>query len=360
VAVGAIVAVFTGFTGGGSDLGCIPVMSAKDLVSTSGWTEKGWEQVSPGHGPVDSVLASSSTASTVYVTTADRELFIGSGSPVVWRKRRALIPGRLYASVGTSADTLYAAQQALYRSQDEGRSWRRLSCGLVLNDVAISSAQPRTIYLAADPSDSDEGRVLGGLYRTTDGGRTWKRFTHFPNTNPAEPLVRAVAVSPTNPRHVVIGIEFGGALISTDGGQSWRFSPVADVEGGLRGPQVNSLAFGPRPHPELWLGSSQHGIFRADENGRLWSATGFSLGAAIVVPDQANPRIAYAMTSGGPRRTVDNGIHWQPIRGLPTDLDAGFSVSARGGTVYSWAGRQLFRSRDHGATWIRLTALPRR
>jgi photosystem II stability/assembly factor-like uncharacterized protein len=296
----------------------------------------------------------------VYVTTADRELFIGSGSPVVWRKRRALIPGRLYASFGAGADTLYAVEQALYRSNDQGRSWRRLSCGLILNEVAISPVDARTIYLAADASDSDVGRVLGGVYRTTDGGRTWKRFTRFPNTNPAEPLVRAVAVSRINPRQVVIGMEFGGVLVSTDGGVSWRFSQVEDVRGGLDGPQVNSLAFGPGPHPELWLGSSQHGIFRADENGRRWLATGLSLGAAIVVPDQADPRIAYAMTSGGPRRTIDDGIHWQPIQGLPTDAaEAGFSVSERDGTVFSWSGRQIFRSRDRGATWIRLSALPR-
>jgi hypothetical protein len=356
-AVGGCVAALSGFAGGG-DFGCIPVLSARNLVWSEGWTEKGWGDVSPGHGPVDSVVASSSTASTVYVTTADRELFIGSGSPVVWRKRRTLIPGRLYASFGTGADTLYAAEQALYRSHDQGRSWRRLSCGLILDDLAIS-VDEKTIYLGANAGASSEGRVLGGLYRTTDGGHTWKRFTHFPMANPAEPLVYAVAVSPRNPRQVVIGMEFGGALVSTDGGESWRFSPVEDVGGGgLDGPQITSLAFGPGPHPQLWLGSSQNGVFRADETGRRWTATGLSFGAARVVADHANWRIAYALTSGGPRRTVDNGIQWQPIRGLPTDEDAGFSASASDGTVFSWAGRQIFRSRDHGATWTRLSALP--
>jgi photosystem II stability/assembly factor-like uncharacterized protein len=352
VAVGGGVYAFSAFAGG-RDFGCVPLLSAKDLAE------------SPfNHGQVDSVVASSSSVWTIYVTTADRQLFVGSGSPLVWRRRQRLVAGELKMSIGARKDTLYAAHQALYRSRDQGRTWQRLSCGLVLNTVAISPAKPRTIYLAADAADVGDGpfRVTGGLYRTTDAGRTWKRFTHFPNVNPAEPIVNAVAVSPTNPREVVIGASGGGVLVSMDNGESWRFSQVEDVGVGFDGPQVASLAFAPGAHPQLWLGSAFSGVFRGDETGlrwrrTRWPGTGLESGGSRVVADRTDPQIAYALT--GMRRTTDNGTHWKRIVGLPSSTE-GISISARDGSVFAWAGRQIFRSRDHGTTWTRLTPLPPR
>jgi hypothetical protein len=340
--------------GRGSGFGCVPLLSANESA-TGGYTDSsGFHPDS--HGQIDSVLASTANPSVVYVTTADRQLFVGSGSPVVWSRRRRLVGGELKASLGKTSDTLYAAGQALYRSLDQGRTWHRLTCGLPLTGVAISRLKPSTIYLAATAADQTDGpfHVTGGLYRSTDGGRTWRRFTHFPGVNPDEPGLEAVAVSPTDPREVVVAPTQAGVLVSGNGGGSWRSAPA---EG-----QVGSLAFSPGSRPQLWLGTAFNGVFRADQTARhwrrtRWPQTGLAGGGSRVIPDQTDRRTAYALS--GVRRTIDNGAHWTKMSGLPGSID-GLDASARDGTLYAWAGRQIFRSRDHGATWRRLTPLPTR
>jgi photosystem II stability/assembly factor-like uncharacterized protein len=286
-------------------------------------------------------------------------LYVGGGHPFVWRTRKTLIPGQLVFSHHGRHDVLFAAEQALYRSDDEGRSWQRLSCGLILTGVAVSPSDPRTIYIAANPGVDYEDDSLGGLYRTTDGGHTWKRFTRFPKTNPAEPTANVVAVDPTNPRHVFIGTEFGGLLRSTDGGEHWTFERIAPVHAGLNGPQLIDLAFGPGGSRSLWGSTRFGGVFRGDRLGRSWSPRGLR-GAWVgqIVPDRRNADVVYATVFGERAvRTLDGGKHWLRMKGLPTGI-GGMTV-ATGDALYAWQGRQIFRSITQGANWVQLPLLPK-
>jgi hypothetical protein len=159
-------------------------------------------------------------------------------------------------------------------------------------------------------------------------------------------------------------MEGGGVLVSLDEGESWRFSAVATVGRAFNGPQATSLAFGPGSNPELWMGSRMSGVFRSDETGLHWRPTGWPsealrVGGVRVVTDPTNGHVAYGVSPAGLRRTTDNGAHWLRILGLPSSI-AGLSVSAHDGSVYAWAGRKIFRSSNHGATWRQLPPLPRR
>jgi photosystem II stability/assembly factor-like uncharacterized protein len=351
----ATVIAFAAFRGQG--LGCLRVQSAKELAfsdvrvqSSSGTTFE------PGR--VDSVLSPDAPRAEVFATTASRRLYVGGGHPFVWRARKTLTPGQLVFSHNSRHEVLFASQQALYRSDDQGRSWLRLSCGLILTGVAVSPRDPGTIYIAANPGVDYEHDSLGGLYRTTDGGQTWKRFTRFPKTNPAEPTVNVVAVDPTDPQHVFIGTEGGGLLRSTDGGEHWAFTRIARPGNGLNGPQLIDLAFGPGGSPALWGSSRFAGVFRGDRLGRSWSARGLK-GAWVgqIVPDRRNPNVVYAVVQGkGAVRTLDGGKHWLRMKGLPPGID-GMTI-ATGDTLYAWQGRQIFRSVTQGANWAHLPLLP--
>ena len=101
----------------------------------------------------------------------------------------------------------------------------------------------------------------------------------------------AIAIDPLDPRTVYAGLDIGGVLKSTDGGDSWH--RIASNTG-LTDPRIQTLA--------------------VDPNDR---------------------RIIYASTQGGVFRSTNRAASWQPLdRGLTADLVTAFAIS-RTGTVFA-------------------------
>jgi photosystem II stability/assembly factor-like uncharacterized protein len=112
-------------------------------------------------------------------------------------------PDRLYAIVE-------AEQGGLYRSDDAGRSWRRLSA-----DRLIQTRSWYYMKVIADPANADVVWVLNApILRSIDGGAN---FTVVPATHGDN---HALWINPASPQHIINGND-GGASISLDGGRSW-------------------------------------------------------------------------------------------------------------------------------------------
>jgi photosystem II stability/assembly factor-like uncharacterized protein len=315
----------------------------------------------PDHDRIESAVASSSAASQIYVTTGRAKMYVGTGGKhFTWRKVHSPPPGRLAASVGKH-DVLYAEWNALFRSYDGGRSWERLTCGLLIHDVAISPSDPRTIYLATgQPEAYDGDEDGGGIYVTTDGGRTWKRSTRFVKEYVDQRGVEVVAVIPDSPQQVYAGREFGGIEFSRDGARHWKFASVARPGNGTDGPQMTVLAFG--AGSTLWAGSRFRGVFAADVRGQRWRFRGFQ-GQWInqVLPSRRTRGLVYVATSRDRDpvfRSRDGGAHWDHVDGLPPVV-FGLTLQRSDDTLYAWSRTRIFRSRDDGATWTALPPLPR-
>lgn len=128
----------------------------------------------------------------------------GLGSP--GRNMRTLrieraTDGALLCLVTTlrKGDTLIREGVGLYRSDDEGRSWRELTAELDVRwttDFAIDAHDPGVIYLsvadhivATSVTGDDRPEIgaglcyeaVGGLYRTDDAGRSWRRVARMSN-----------------------------------------------------------------------------------------------------------------------------------------------------------------------------------
>ena len=134
---------------------------------------------------------------TMGFTVVGPDHFLGSGHP---------------ASVADDPPFL-----GLIESRDAGMEWRPISLrGEV--DFHVLEAQGRTVYGFGSDYESREARFL----RSDDGGRSWKRLA------PPEGLL-GLAIDPADSRHVVALGERRG-YVSRDGGSRWR--PLA-VPGGL-------------------------------------------------------------------------------------------------------------------------------
>ena len=132
---------------------------------------------------------------------------------------------RSLATAAKEGLVLLGTQRAgVWRSDDGGAMWSRSGLdGLIIKALAISPADPRTVYAGTKPPR---------VFKSRDGGLTWsemegmraarKWWWRQPAERPTTPYVSALAASPTDPDVVVAGIEAGAVLRTEDGGITWK------------------------------------------------------------------------------------------------------------------------------------------
>ena len=135
-------------------------------------------------------------------------------------------PGVFSLAVSAVDGAVYAGTEPsrLFRSDDGGESWRELDGLLELPSRPSWSFPPRpwtshVRWIAPSPHDADLlllGIELGGLMRSTDGGATWQ--DHRPG---AQRDVHSLAWHPRVPGHAYEA-GGGGAAFSTNGGETWE------------------------------------------------------------------------------------------------------------------------------------------
>ena len=290
------------------------------------------------------------------------ELLRGVGARCVAMDPRD--PDRVY--VGTFDDGLVA-------SADGGATWRGPEAGpedrRVLS-VAVSDSHRRdgvgVAYAGTEPSN---------LYRSEDGGRTWLRLPALREL-PSEPHwsfpprpwthhVRTIALHPSDPGWIAVGIELGGVMRSLDAGTSWLD----------HNPQAHSDAHELLTHPkapERVYEAAGQGIARSEDRGASWTRLEQGLDrryawAQAVDPDDPNlwyvavsrsPFAAHGSGDGAARLLRSRGDGWTGVdtwgqapalRRMPyalTTMDGwprSVLVGLRGGA--------LLLSQDAGESW---------
>jgi hypothetical protein len=241
---------------------------------------------------------------------------------------------------------------ALFRSDDGGTTWEQRDTSQLMVWRPFYFAR-----LVVDPTNPD--RIFKPDLRLSvseDGGRS------FGNANGgSHGDWHDLWIEPTNPKHV-IGGDDGGLWLSYDGGNRWwkgmnlpisQFYHVSvdnkdpyQVYGGL---QDNSA----------WVGDSSYpnGVSNARwEN--LYGGDGF-----WTIPDPTDPDSVYAESQGGNigrvnRKTMVSRTI-QPTAGYHEKLRFNWNTPiyaspTQKGTIYIGA-QFLFRSRDRGDTWDRVS-----
>jgi photosystem II stability/assembly factor-like uncharacterized protein len=144
----------------------------------------------------------------------------------------------------------HTGERGLYKTTDGGRSWVRLTNGLPddgrtgATDLAMDPRDPDVLYLAMwerirMPYKFLSGGPNGGLFKSEDGGESWTRLTEGLPSGDIGKI--GVAVSRSNPDVVMAIVEHGfqpgqrdeayadmtqlgtGIYRSEDGGRSWSY-----------------------------------------------------------------------------------------------------------------------------------------
>jgi hypothetical protein len=142
----------------------------------------------------------------------------------------------------------------LYRSDDEGASWKDIARGVPSDfgfGMAIHPKDPDTVYIVPLESDgfrcTPEGKLR--VYRTRNAGRSWEPLTRgLPQENAFETVLRdGLCTDSLDPAGVYFGTRSGKVYGSRDHGQSWSLlmdglPPVTCVKAAVVGPAPKARA----------------------------------------------------------------------------------------------------------------------
>ena len=270
-----------------------------------------------------------------------------------------------------SADgTLFVSSDGdgIYKSVNEGRSWRKVNEGL--GDSNISK-------LKISPNYKNDKTLIavnkqGALFLSRDGADTWKSVF-----NDKEKISALAYFTYRGQLRVLAGDTEGNIYLSEDAGSKWRLID----ESGLAG-AITAIAVSPNITVDgtLFVGTKESSIFKSIDAGNTFkiSSQGLSASGPVieigVSPDYVNDRKVVVSTwFAAGLMSVDGGQSWSKHdQGLTTDSQADkkkylsshfrdvyFSNEfSKDKVVFVGGYDGLFKSYDGGLSWQQLETMP--
>ena len=335
-----------------------------DIVFTAAWQVRNYPWLSyfqPNAGPGSGLYRSADAGRTWTRIT-------GKGWPTATLGRIGLATaagGRVYAVINAtphSGNIAHAAsedQGGLYRSDDSGASWQRVSSEHWLENDYFAR-------ITADPAIHDRIYATGqSVRRSDDGGAHWTEVKGSPGGDD----YHFVWVNPKHTDHMIVASDQGTA-VSVNGGTSW-----SDWYNQPTGEFYHLAADNRFPY---WIYSGQQ------DNGTVGAASRSDYGALSFrdwhpvggderdydIPDAQDPDIIYGSGLGGhlsrwDARTgeVQNISPW-PVSSYgqrPGDFNYRYTwitpiAMSQNSPFPLYQGAQvLFRTVDKGRTWTKIS-----
>ena len=216
-------------------------------------------------------------------------------------------------------------ERGVFRTRDGGKTWEKV---LYLDDrtgaieIVFDPKNPHVLFAAMwegwrTPWTLNSGGAKDGLYRSSDEGTTWKRIEG--NGMPEGPLGRiAVSVSAADPNVVYALIEAkkGGLYRSDDGGEHWTFIN-ADHRFRQRAWYFTHVWADPKSVGTVYIANT--GLYHSSDGGKTFERLQAPHGDhhALWI-DPNNPLRMINGNDGGATVSVDGGKNWTTQNNQPT------------------------------------------
>jgi len=235
------------------------------------------------------------------VAEAPRRLFVATAEGVAilrrndrsWAVESTGLSGKHISSLLFDASTgaLFAGVHGggLYRSDDEGHTWRERMNGITSDHVyslmSIREDGHTVLYAGTEPAR---------LFRSDDQGDTWRELPSLrdvPETDkwmfPAPPHaahMKSLAIDPRSPSTLYAGIEQGALLLSTDAGATWT-----ELDGYARPDDevykdIHLVMLRPSNPDEIFMTAGM-GLYHSADRGQSWEHLS-TRRARVGYPDQ--------------------------------------------------------------------------
>jgi photosystem II stability/assembly factor-like uncharacterized protein len=266
-------------------------------------------------------------------------------------------PKRIYATVASTEEGGYGTDASLgvYRSDDAGESWRRITddarpaMRIGGGDLPVPLVDPK------DPDTVYSASIV--TVRSTDGGKTWTSLRGAPGGDDYQNLW----INPDNP-DIILLVSDQGALVSVNRGEtwgSWYNQPTAQL---YHVAVTNTFPY------KVCAGQQESGSVCISSRGndgeityREWHPAGI-IEYGYAAPDPLHPDIVY----GAGRTEVSK---WDSVTGQVQDITP---IPVRGPsyradrtepilfspvaphTLY-YAANVLFKTTDYGKSWTKIS-----
>jgi photosystem II stability/assembly factor-like uncharacterized protein len=232
----------------------------------------------------------------------------------------------------------------LFRSRDGAGSWEHLAGFPLLPgarlDAALIVHAPQPVWLV--------GAAPGGLYRSLDEGTNWQVVAGTEGLS-----VYALGAWPKDERVLAAGTN-QGVWLSHDAGASWRrASPktIRDLDA------IVSVAFHPDLAGTLYAGTP-HLPWKTNDGGVTWKQipTGMFDDSDIfsLAVDGQQPGRVFASACSGIYRSVNAGVQWQRVQGIPGTNRRTYVVRQsphKAEVLFAGTSAGMWKSVDGGTTW---------
>lgn len=294
-------------------------------------------------------------------------------------------------------------ESALYKSEDAGATWRKLTKGLPRGDVgrigiALSPANPDIIYAVIELPENKSG-----FYRSSDMGESWEKRSDKGTTSPqyynevyADPIDPDVVfimdtrngmsedggktwrsiegrdkhvdnhviwIDPDDTNHFIVGCD-GGLYETYDQAETWQFKSNLPITQYYHVRVDNDYPFynvyGGAQDNGSWFGPSQ--THREDLVNADWTYT-IGGDGYLSIPDPDNPDISYCESQYcGLRRydrTTNNSVSIkpQPVEDeeYRWNWNTPYFISPFDSKTLYVAGNYVLKSTDMGGTWKKIS-----